>query len=198
MKRPLKNAVAIMALALTLLMAFAAPAAAHVVLDSSESQGDGEVLLTFSFNHACAEAPTTELTMSMPEGSQALDTTPPDGWEGDVTSDQISWSGLGIDTGLDVTFTVTARLTGQIGKPLIFPTEQRCADGDGYSWTDVDESGNEPAPRLIATAAVLDPALSSTAAATKADGAGPWAILIALISFAALGGGLARLNRSRG
>nr|WP_062341931.1 hypothetical protein [Herbidospora sakaeratensis] len=39
--------------------------------------------------------------------------------------------------------------------PLPFPTTRRCG-GKGYEWFGVDDASEEPAPRLVATAAVLD------------------------------------------
>lgn len=174
-----------------LLLGGAGPAAAHVTADSADPVGDGSVVITFGFDHACAAAGTTGLTMQMPAGSVALAATAPLGWTSGIVGVAIQWSGPEIPSGQAVSFTVTARLAGQAGQSLMFPTVQRCADGDSFDWADPDESADEPAPRLVATAAVLDPALVSASETTGA-GAGPLDITIAIVLFTLLWGAAAR------
>lgn len=182
---------AVLAIAAALLLAGAVPAAAHITADSAEPVGDGSVVITFGFDHACAATGTTGLTMRMPSGSAALTATSPQGWISRISGDTIDWSGPEIPSGEAVSFTVTARLAGTVGQTLLFPTEQRCADGEGYDWADPDESADQPAPRLVATAAVLDPALSRPGLAESGSGAGPMAVAVAIAVFAAVSGAAA-------
>lgn len=182
-----RNGLRALALALAgsaLLLTGALPAAAHVTADSADPVGDGSVVLTFSFNHACAAAGTTGLSMQLPPGSVALAATAPPGWTGRVVGTAVEWSGAEIPSGRVTSMTVTARLAGQVGQTLLFPTAQRCADGDGFDWSDADESADEPAPRLVATAAVLDPALT----ARSESGAGAFDIAVAIGIFALISG----------
>lgn len=137
-----------------------APAGAHVLLDSAQPAGDGSVTLTFSFDHGCTDSPTNSLTLELPPRSSILSVTQPDGWRGDVKARTVSWSGPGIPPNDQAKFTVKARLAGDVGQALLFPTEQGCENGDGYTWDDTNEAAERPAPRLIATAAVLDPELA--------------------------------------
>lgn len=185
-----RRMLAVLALAGVLLFLAAGPAAAHVTADSADPVGDGSVVLTFSFNHACPDAGTTGLSMRLPPGSVALAATAPPGWTGRVVGTAVEWSGAEIPSGQVTSVTVTARLAGQVGQALLFPTLQRCADGDGYDWSDADESAEEPAPRLVATAAVLDPALAT---ARAESGASAFDIAVAIAFFALVSGGAAFL-----
>lgn len=193
-----RSALAVLAVAGGLLLGGAGPAAAHVTADSADPVGDGSVVLTFGFNHACAAAGTTALTMHMPAGSVALSATAPPGWTSGIVGTTIDWSGPEIPSGRAASFTVTARLAGQAGQTLMFPTVQRCADGDGFDWADPDESADEPAPRLVATAAVLDPALAASADNTTGEGASAAQITIAIALFALLCGAAAWWARHGG
>lgn len=195
-----RPALTVLALAGVLLLAGAGPAAAHVTADSADPAGDGSVVITFGFNHACAAAGTTGLTMRMPTGSVALAATAPPGWTSGIVGTTIDWSGPEIPSGRAVSFTVTARLAGQVGQALMFPTVQRCRDGDSFDWSDPDESADEPAPRLVATAAILDPALAPAErqAEPAGGGAGPIAVGAAVASFALAAAGAAWWARRRG
>lgn len=141
--------------ATALVLIGAAPAAAHILLDSAVPRGDGSVELTFTFDHSCDEAPTTSLEINLPEEAEVLDASGPDGWAATTSARRVEWSGPGIGDGAAARFTVVATLRGSIGQTLLFPAVQRCADGDGYTWDDLTESEERPAPRLVATAAVL-------------------------------------------
>ncbi len=161
----------------------AASASAHVLLDSAQPNGDGTVTLTFSFDHGCTESPTNSLTLEVPSGSTILSVSQPDGWEGSTKGRTVSWTGPGISPDEKAKFTLKARLAGDVGKALLFPTKQGCENGEGYDWVDVSESSEHPAPRLIATAAVLDPSLSVSSTAAEGQGASAGQILVATTIF---------------
>ncbi|WP_187281226.1 DUF1775 domain-containing protein [Nonomuraea sp. C10] len=176
----------------------AAPALAHVLLESAQPNGDGSVTLTFSFDHGCDGAPTEALLVRMPAGSSALSAGQPSGWSSAVKGNTVEWTGPGIADGTKASFTVSARLSGKAGEPLIFPTTQRCTGGKGYEWIGADDDAKEPAPRLIATAAVLDPDLSpAPPPAVGTDGADDVQVAVALGAFTALAALTAHLARRR-
>ncbi|GIH23606.1 hypothetical protein Aph01nite_19160 [Acrocarpospora phusangensis] len=176
----------------------AAPALAHVLLESAQPNGDGSVTLTFSFDHGCDGAPTEALVVRMPSGSSALSAGQPGGWRGAVKGNTVEWTGPGLADGTKASFTVRARLSGKVGAPLLFPTTQRCTGGKAYEWIGADDASQEPAPRLIATAAVLDPGLSpAPPPAVGADGADDVQVAVALGAFTALAALTAHLTRRR-
>lgn len=170
-----------------LLLVAMPPTSAHVLLDSAQPRGDGSVDLTFSFDHSCTDSPTTRLTVTVPAGSHIEAASHPNGWTSQVEGETVSWTGPGIDTSAGKTFTITARLQGEPGTPLLFPSRQDCDNGDGYDWHETAEDGNLPAPRIIATQAMLDPALTPTPnqpAGNQTDrGASTGQVAIALAAF---------------
>ncbi|MFI6484780.1 DUF1775 domain-containing protein, partial [Nonomuraea sp. NPDC050663] len=181
-----------------LVLLSAAPALAHVLLESAQPNGDGSVTLTFSFDHGCDGAPTEALVVRMPAGSSVLSAGQPGGWRGAVKGTTVGWSGPGVADGARASFTVRARLSGKVGAPLLFPTTQRCTGGKAYEWIGADDAAKEPAPRLIGTAAVLDPALSpAPPPAVGADGADDIQVAVALGAFTALAALAAHLARRK-
>ncbi|MEV2240683.1 DUF1775 domain-containing protein [Micromonospora sp. NPDC049891] len=130
----------------------AAPAAAHVEVAGAQPNGDGTTTLTFSFDHSCEDSPTTELVVALPDGVTASDTVPPEGWSATVAGDRVTFTGPGRET---AEVGVTARIVARAGDTLHFPVLQRCTDGGSYDWIDVTADSEHPAPRLIATNAVL-------------------------------------------
>ncbi|MEG9226031.1 DUF1775 domain-containing protein [Aeromicrobium sp. Sec7.5] len=145
-----------------------APASAHVLLEQAVPLGDGSVELTITFDHSCDASPTVELSVEVPEGAEIVGGTGPDGWTATPGGSRVVFTGPGIGDGASPRFTVVARLTGSVGQTLLFPTRQTCADGDGYDWADSSESEERPAPRLIATEAVLADVVSPAAAPAPA------------------------------
>lgn len=185
---PLRRWVTLAAATLLFLLAGALPAAAHVTVETAEPLGDGSVRITFSFNHACTDSPTTAVTTVLPAGSVAEAVEPPPGWDGTIDAETVSLSGPAIPGDQEVTYAITARLTGSIGSAVLFPTTQVCANGEAMAWTDAEESGDEPAPRLIATAAVLDQVTPAAGIVVDAgDGAGTVEVAVAIGLFTVIG-----------
>jgi uncharacterized protein YcnI len=145
----------------------AVPAAAHVEVAGAQPNGDGTATLTFAFDHSCDASPTTELVVALPEGATATDTVAPAGWSGAVAGNRVTFTGPGLET---AEVGVTTRLVGRPGDTLHFPVLQRCADGGSYDWIDLTADSDYPAPRLIATAAVLAAAPESGADPVAAAG----------------------------
>lgn len=145
----------VLAVLTVLLWCGVAPASAHVLLEQAVPLGDGSVELTITFDHSCDTSPTVELAVEVPNGAEVVAGTGPEGWTATTEGRRVVFAGPGIGDGANPRFTVTARLTGAVGQTLLFPTRQSCADGGGYDWVDASESEERPAPRLIATEAVL-------------------------------------------
>lgn len=162
-----------------------APASAHVLLERAVPLGDGTVELTITFDHSCDASPTVELDVEVPDGAEIVSGTGPDGWTATPQGTRVVFAGPGIGNQAGPRFTVVARLTGSVGQTLLFPTRQTCADGGGYDWTDSSESEERPAPRLIATEAVLaevvaPPSEPVRPAALPDDGASAVQLAVAL------------------
>ncbi|WP_326555388.1 DUF1775 domain-containing protein [Micromonospora sp. NBC_01813] len=155
----------------------AAPAAAHTQLAAAQPNGAGATTLTFTFDHGCDNADTTELAVDMPDGAIAgAATGQPAGWSADVTPRRVVWTGPAIDAAQiaagDVEFAVLVRLTGTVGQTFWFPSVQRCADGDSYDWLGAEPDAERPAPSLIATNAVLAPLPVAVADEQRSSGGG--------------------------
>ncbi|GIJ80940.1 Uncharacterized protein YcnI [Micromonospora phaseoli] len=129
-----------------------APAAAHVEVAGAQPNGDGTATLTFGFDHSCDDSPTTEMVVTLPTGVTATATVTPGGWSAGVAGDRVTFTGAGLETG---ELGVTVRIVARPGDTLHFPALQRCADGGSYAWIDITADSEHPAPRLVATNAVL-------------------------------------------
>lgn len=185
MIRSVLGAPLVVALMSVLVWCGAAPASAHVLLEQAVPLGDGSVELTITFDHSCDTSPTVELDVEVPDGAEIVGATGPDGWTATPERTRVVFAGPGIGNQAGPRFTVVARLTGSVGQTLLFPTRQTCADGGGYDWTDSSESEERPAPRLIATEAVLAEVVAPTAApatppALPGDGASAVQLAVAL------------------
>jgi periplasmic copper chaperone A len=133
----------------------AGPAAAHVVVETVEPRGDGTTTLTLTFDHGCDGEPTDALSVTMPDGVEALAAGQPEGWTSRVSDDAVSWEGDPVPDGERAAFTVDVRVTGEVGQSFVLPAQQSCPSGASHAWTDTDPSGAHPAPTFVATAATL-------------------------------------------
>ncbi|WP_431727055.1 DUF1775 domain-containing protein [Verrucosispora sp. TAA-831] len=144
-----------------------APASAHVEVAGAQPNGDGSTTLTFAYDHSCDDSPTTELVVALPEGVTATGTVEPEGWSAALSGDRVTFTGPGLET---AEVGVTARIAAQAGDTLHFPVLQLCADGSSLDWIDRTADSDYPAPRLIATNAVLENPPEATAAPPAAAG----------------------------
>ncbi|MBE1875660.1 DUF1775 domain-containing protein [Myceligenerans pegani] len=177
----------------------AAPAAAHVLIETVEPNGDGTTTLTFTFDHGCEGEPTHMLHVTMPDGVEALAADQPGGWTADVGPGYVHWQGDPVPDGDRAEFTLDVRVTGTVGQSFSFPTEQGCPSGAAYEWTDTDPTAAHPAPTFVATAATLadTPAPAATdPAGTSQVGTLPLiAGIVATAVAAGAGGGWAARRR---
>ncbi|WP_155373731.1 DUF1775 domain-containing protein [Catellatospora vulcania] len=197
-----RSTVAVLAGVLAVLVA-AAPAAAHVELVQAQANGDGTTTLTFGFEHGCEQAPTTELVVALPEGvTAARFAGTASGWTGTINGDRVRFTGPAIATGTAARFHVVTRIKAAVGQTLIFPAIQHCTGGATSAWIDRTADAEHPAPRVVATAAMLaeqaaavpPAAVPPKAAAPRDAGAGlPQALagVAVFVLLAGVGGGLA-------
>lgn len=205
MKRPCSPARAFLALigAVTAVVLAAAPASAHLTIDTVTPQGDGTVTLVFAFEHACTDGAdpsgTTGLRIDMPDQTAVLSVSQQDGWSHVVDRRRIEFSGPPIADGERAEFLVTARVGGRVGRLVAFPAVQTCADGSSVAWTDESADSETPAPAVVATAAIVDPAMSVVTPPPTPSGAGAWQVAVAVVLFtAAAMGGAAVVTRRMG
>jgi periplasmic copper chaperone A len=174
-KRPIHTLAATAAV----LLACAAPAAAHVTIDPGEAPADGYATLQLQVPHGCGDSPTRVVRVQIPEQVPSVTPQVHPGWEvttkegpkdavelhGETVSrgiKEIAWTATEADPlpadRLDL-FGMSVKLpAGKAGDPVYFPTVQECVEGR-ESWIQIPrggESGDElelPAPSVTLTAA---------------------------------------------
>jgi uncharacterized protein YcnI len=187
-----RGAVAATALALSSTLALA-----HATLGVTQSAPNATYRGIVQINHGCGEAPTTRVSVTIPEGVIGARPMPKPGWtlattkgpyakaypyfHADLTEGvkTITWSGGALPGDQFDEFVFVARITDtfQPGQTVYFPIEQDCATG-GYKWVQIPAAGQdahalkEPAPgvRIVAAAAVAAPTVMAGPIAIQA----PW------------------------
>jgi uncharacterized protein YcnI len=160
-----------------LVLAAAAPAAAHVTISPSDATAGAYTVLTASVPHGCDGSPTTRVAIQIPE--QILSVTPTrhpfydvrkvmekldepvtDSHGNEVTErvDQIVYTAADpLPEGQRDAFELSLQLPDTPGETLAFPTVQTCEQGE-TAWVEVGEDGSEeeleaPAPTVTVLAA---------------------------------------------
>ncbi|MGZ4706812.1 MAG: DUF1775 domain-containing protein [Acidimicrobiales bacterium] len=165
MPRPTRSKLITMPIvAVVALIALAVPAFAHVEAEG-ETSASGITTVTFSFQHGCADSPTTSLKIELPAGTTEVKAQDPAGFTSAVTADTLTWSGGSIPATTPGTFVADMRIVGNAGDTIFLPTVQVCAQGenDWIEKTDDPEADNA-APRITLTQTVAPVATSTTAA----------------------------------
>ena len=180
--RSLRYALACLAAAVSVAIT-ATPASAHVLIDTVQPRGDGSVTITFTFEHGCSGKPTTGLAITVPTGSAVIGADEPEGWTHHSDQGLIRFNGTAIPDHQRAQFVLHARIQADVGSTVLFPTLQQCAGGASLDWSAAAEDADYPAPRFVATAATVDPALSST---PQGNGATPGQVLTATALYVGL------------
>lgn len=170
--------------ALGILLATAAPAAAHIDVTADGAQaGAGPVTLSFS---AAAESDSVGIAgvkTQLPAGISPADVAlagAPAGWVLTPTTDGFEIAGPPIEPGVAAEYSVTVAQLPVGATELVFPTIQRYADGREDAWIEPAVEGapepQQPAPTLtVAPAAApvsgepATPTSSSAASSTQAQ-----------------------------
>jgi uncharacterized protein YcnI len=149
-------------LLLTLCLLVSAPAGAHVALDPKVSSAGALVTGAFRVTHGCDGAPTTRVTITMPDG-----VTPrlAPGWRLSITKralprpltlhgetitetvDTVTWEGGPLPAFAYEQFEVRFMTPATPGATLAFPVVQTCETGE-HRWTALPGEKGEPAPTL--------------------------------------------------
>lgn len=145
---------------------FSSPALAHIDPDPTEAQAGSRLSVGFTVEHGCDGSPTTSLDMRLPDG--VADATPeaPQGWEGSVADNVVTFVGGPLPDDQELTFNVALTLPPTPDATIYFPFVQRCEVGE-IRWIDVPSDGSgdeldEPAPAM----ALIGPVATTTAPQT--------------------------------
>jgi uncharacterized protein YcnI len=153
--------------------ALAAPAAAHVTLETQEAKVGSPYKAVLRVPHGCKGSPTTAVRVRIPGGIIGVKPMPKAGWtlsttvrkypktyklyHADVTEGvgEISWAGGKLPDAWYEEFVFTGVVAGDLepGTTLHFPVVQQCETGV-HRWIEIPEAGKtrsdyaEPAPEL--------------------------------------------------
>jgi uncharacterized protein YcnI len=162
-------------------LATAAPAAAHVTISASTTAAGAFTVLTVSVPHGCEGSPTTEVTVQIPEGINAVTPTRNALWEvakeveqldppltdahGNELTERVATvtytARTPLPDGYRDAFELSVQLPEEEGRTLVFPTIQTCEKAEA-AWIEVPQDGQGedalelPAPAITITAAEGD------------------------------------------
>ncbi|MFN3255344.1 MAG: DUF1775 domain-containing protein [Ilumatobacter sp.] len=157
-------AIVLLATASTLLVA--SPALAHIDPDPTEAQAGSRLSVGFTVEHGCDGSPTTSLDMRLPDGITDATPEPPQGWEGSVADNVVTFVGGPLPDDQELTFNVALTLPATPDTTVYYPFVQRCEVGE-IRWIGVPSDGSgdelaEPAPAM----ALFGPVATTTAPET--------------------------------
>lgn len=163
MRRIAAIAVATLSFAIASLVV-ATPASAHVITETATAPAGSYSTVTFSILHGCEDAPTTAVTIELPEGILAV--TPTEKWNWAISSTVVPATVPGTsitERTSSITFTAETPLPsdqrtsfelwlgmpdGEVGDTVVFDSYQECEGGLSQDWV-----GDE-APTITLTEAV--------------------------------------------
>ena len=165
--------------AATVVLSFASPVLAHVDPDPEEAQAGSQLSVGFTVQHGCDGSPTVQLDMRLPEGVTGAQPEPPDGWNGTVEADVITFTGGPLPDDQELTFRVLMTLPSTPDTTIYFPFVQRCEVGE-IRWIAIPSDGSgteldEPAPAMRLTGPAVTTAAPSTLASASTTGSNPTA-----------------------
>lgn len=160
---------------LTLLLAAAGAAQAHIVLDQAEAPAGSAYRAAFRVGHGCAGAATRQIVLTLPAGLRGAKPQPKPGWtltlrraklaqpyeshgrQIDEELAEVSWSARSEadylqDDWVDE-FVLRAQLPQQAG-PLWFKLRQVCTQGES-NWSELPTDGAGTSTRGLKQPAVL-------------------------------------------
>lgn len=156
-------------------LAFAAPAGAHVSTDPAEVPSGGYATVNFKIGHGCEGSPTTRVEIQVPEGTTSVHAEAIAGWtatletgtlatpiesEGETITEgvtSVTWTGGPLPDDQYETFGIAFKAPeAKAGTVLLFPTVQTCVNGQ-TSWitptVEGEKEPDHPAPQVTLTAA---------------------------------------------
>jgi uncharacterized protein YcnI len=209
---------------IAVLVVGAGTVSAHIDPDPAAVEAGTAATVAFGVEHGCLESPTIALDIELPE--QLTDVAPvaKPGWDATIEGRVLTFSGGPLDADTADSFSITFTAPTTPGT-LLFPTVQKCTDGE-TAWIAVAAEGQpepeHPAPALKVTAgpptaedlappaddeeaaAGPDTTLADTPATTDAsssqsnnDGSNTGLLIGGLVAAAAIGIGAHFFLRSR-
>lgn len=203
--------------AVGLAWAVAAPAAAHVGVESDTAEAGAYAVLSFSVPHGCDGSPTTGIAVQLPEGINAatptrnplytlevvpetLDEPITDGHGNQVTERvaEVVWTALEpLPDGQRDVLQLSVQLPADAaGSTLYFPVVQTCEEGES-AWIEIPAEGQDPhdlalpAPSLSVVGGLGhgedDSGHGDDAGAGAGEAAGPDAWTVAALGVGVLG-----------
>ena len=150
-------------------------AAAHVTANPSSAPADSFAVISLRVPHGCDEAPTTAISVKVPDGIVEATPQAVPGWRSEVVEGklaqpvelegetitegvkQVTWTGGPLSPHEFTDFGLSVKLPNTPGKTIYFPTVQRCTGGKTTRWITITPPGAEepesPAPAVQLTAA---------------------------------------------
>lgn len=129
-----------------LVLLTAAPAAAHVEVESDKAQALAEnVEVSFDAESESATAGITEIRVVLPKGIAPGDVTygeGPEGWKFTANDDGYTVKGPAMKAGVDAEYSVVVRQLPD-AKELVFKTLQSYSDGTIDRWIELGEAGGD-------------------------------------------------------
>jgi uncharacterized protein YcnI len=174
-------------------LVFAPAAAAHVTANPSSAPADSFAVISLRVPHGCDEAPTTSISVKIPDGIVEATPQAVPGWSSEVVEGklaqpvelegetitegvkQVTWTGGPLSPHEFTDFGLSVKLPNTPGKTIYFPTVQRCTGGKMTRWITIAPPGAEepespaPAVTLTATSGGDDDSTSSSGAAEPAS-----------------------------
>ncbi len=157
----------------------------HVTLNPREAAAGSFSEFLVRVPNEREDANTTKIDLKLPDGFVSASYAPIPGWTVEVKKKQLAtpvetddgpvseeiseiiWTGDGqtgkIAPGEFLDFPLSVQVPGNAGDTLVFPALQTYDNGEVVSWIG-DESAEEPAPRVLVTAATAEGAASVAAA----------------------------------
>lgn len=134
------------------LLSGSSTAVAHIDPDPTEAQAGSRLSIGFTVEHGCDGSPTTALDMRLPDGVTDPVPEPPDGWEGSVTDNVVTFTGGPLPDDQELAFNVAMTVPPTPDATIYFPFVQRCEVGE-IRWIDLPSEGSggeldEPAPAM--------------------------------------------------
>jgi hypothetical protein len=125
------------------------PAVARVEA-AGRPEGPGTTAIAFTVDRGCAGAPTTGLSVHLPDGTGEVAPQAPPGWTVRSAGADLEWTGGPLADGQPLAFTATMRLPGMIGDVVYLPTVQSCGSARQL-WTEPapDAGAPQAAPRVV-------------------------------------------------
>ncbi len=151
--RPARRSFGLATATLTLLVATASGAVAHVNTSPEQVKPGAPATVLFVIGHGCSGSPTTSVAIKVPAAVSRVSGVAPKGWMTSVGNSVVTFTGGTLADKVKGSFGVTFTSPAKTGT-LLFPTVQTCVKGKN-SWIDAPLAGGaepeNPVPFVVVT-----------------------------------------------